>query len=169
MNLAQSLRKALQSIWSYRFVRILIGLVFILSGFSKITKPQSFAVIIDAYGLVPSGLTIIVAVFLIIVELLAGFALLLDLKGGLTTISLLLVVFMSILGYGIWMGLDVDCGCFGPEDIEAEAFHGLRSALYRDFLILAGIVYLYWWRYRLPFEHNHPSRLIKQIQFWRDR
>ena len=41
-------------------------------------------------------------------------------------------LFMAILGYGISMGLDVDCGCFGPEDPESKAFHGLRAALYRD-------------------------------------
>jgi len=56
-------------------------------------------------------------------------------------------VFMSILGYGIHMGLDVDCGCFSAEDPEAEAFHGLRSALYRDLVMAAGIGYLYLWRF----------------------
>jgi hypothetical protein len=40
----------------------------------------------------------------------------------------------------------VDCGCFGPEDPEAEAFHGLRAFLYRDLAMLAGIAFLYVWR-----------------------
>ena len=30
--------------------------------------------------------------------------------GGIVGIGLLL--FMGVLGYGIYMGLDVDCGCF---------------------------------------------------------
>jgi hypothetical protein len=45
-----------------------------------------------------------------------------------------------------WMGLDVDCGCFGPEDPEAEAFHGLRLSLYRDLAMMAGVFFIYGWR-----------------------
>jgi hypothetical protein len=44
------------------------------------------------------------------------------------------------------MGLDVDCGCFGPEDPEAEAFHGLRLSLYRDLAMMAGVFFIYGWR-----------------------
>jgi len=40
----------------------------------------------------------------------------------------------------------VDCGCFGPEDPESRAYHGLRPALYRDFGMLAGVLYLFAWR-----------------------
>jgi len=58
----------------------------------------------------------------------------------------LLGLFIAILGYGIWMGLDVDCGCFGPEDHEAEAFHILKISLYRDLIMLAGVAFLYGWR-----------------------
>jgi len=144
-----SLKSLVFSIWSYRGVRSLIGLVFLLSGASKIADPESFAVVIDAYGLVPMGWAIAVAVVLSITELIAGLGLLFDIRGSLSAITAMLLFFMLILGYGIWMGLDVDCGCFGPEDPEAEAFHGLRSALYRDFVILAGAVYLYWWRYSM--------------------
>jgi hypothetical protein len=53
---------------------------------------------------------------------------------------------MAVLSYGIWMGLDVDCGCFGPEDLEAKAFHGLKGSLLRDLVMLAGIAFIYGWR-----------------------
>jgi hypothetical protein len=69
-----------------------------------------------------------------------------DLRGSPTIIAGLLALFMLIMGYGIWMGLDVDCGSFGPEDPEANAYHGLRPAPYRDFFIGAAILYLYSWR-----------------------
>lgn len=144
-----SLKFLLCSIWSYRVTRSIIASVFILSGLMKITDLQSFSVIIDAFGLVPMGWSIAVALVLTIAELFAGLGLLFDIRGSLSAITAMLLMFMLILGYGIWMGLDVDCGCFGPEDVEAEAFHGLRSALYRDFIILIGIVYLYWWRHRM--------------------
>jgi len=50
----------------------------------------------------------------------------------------------------------VDCGCFGPEDPEAEAFHGLRPALYRDLAMLAAVVFLYAWR---RYRHVKPLRI----------
>jgi hypothetical protein len=109
--------------------------------------PASFAIIIEAYGIVPDGLTLLVAVMLAGLEVLGAMGLLLDIRGSLGIVAGLLALFIIILSYGIWMGLDVDCGCFGPEDPEAKAFHGLRSALYRDLLMVTGIIYLYWWRY----------------------
>jgi hypothetical protein len=77
-----------------------------------------------------------------LLEVIAGIGLLFDIRGSLALITGLLVLFMVVLGYGIWMGLDVDCGCFGPEDPEAEAFHGLRLSLFRDLVMMAG-VFLY--------------------------
>jgi hypothetical protein len=55
-------------------------------------------------------------------------------------------LFIAVLAYGLWMGLDVDCGCFGPEDPEAEAFHALRLSFYRDLLMLTGVGFMYGWR-----------------------
>jgi hypothetical protein len=54
----------------------------------------------------------------------------------------LLALFVFVLGYGVLGDLDVDCGCFGAEELNKQA--GLRTAFYRD-LILIGIVmpYLY--------------------------
>lgn len=134
--------------WTYRLLRWGLGGVFIYSGATKLMAPTSFAVLIEAYGIVPDGLILPVAVGLSVLELVSGLGLLLDLEGSLGVITGLLLLFITILGYGIWMGLDVDCGCFGPEDPEAEAFHGLRSALYRDLVMLVVIVFLYEWRRR---------------------
>jgi len=79
----------------------------------------------------------------------------------------LLVLFIAILGYGIWMGLDVDCGCFGPDDPEAEAFHGLRLPLYRDMLMLAGIAYIYGWRRYRAIKPVKITFLINKL--WKKR
>jgi len=116
----------------YALLRWVLGVVFIYSGATKLASPQTFAVLIEAYGLVPEGLLMPMAVMLPAMELIAGVGLLADIRGSLAVITALLVIFIGILGYGIRMGLYVVCGCFGPEDPEAEAFHGLRTALYRD-------------------------------------
>ena len=132
--------------WMYRFMRWFLGGIFIYSGATKLLAPQTFAVLIDAYGIVPDGLLMPVSVILPALEVLAGVGLLLDIRGSLAVITGLLLLFAAILGYGIVMGLDVDCGCFGPEDPEAEAFHGLRLSLFRDLVMMAGVFFIYGWR-----------------------
>lgn len=106
-------------------------------------EPEIFTVLIEAYGIVPQGLLIPAAIGLPLLEVIAGFGLLFDIRGSLALITGLLVIFMVVLGYGIWMGLDVDCGCFGPEDPETKAFHGLRLSLFRDLVMMAGVFFIY--------------------------
>jgi uncharacterized membrane protein YphA (DoxX/SURF4 family) len=132
--------------WLYRLCRWTLGSIFIYAGGTKLLEPKIFAVLIEAYGIVPEGLLMPVAIGLPLLEVIAGIGLLFDIRGSLSLITGLLVLFMVVLGYGIWMGLDVDCGCFGPEDPEAEAFHGLRQSLYRDLAMMAGVFFIYGWR-----------------------
>jgi uncharacterized membrane protein YphA (DoxX/SURF4 family) len=112
--------------WLYRLCRWTLGGIFIYAGSTKLLEPEIFAVLIEAYGIVPERLLMPVATGLPLLEVIAGIGLLFDIRGSLSLTTGLLVLFMVVLGYGIAMGLDVDCGCFGPEDPEAEAFHGLR-------------------------------------------
>ena len=123
-----------------------LGIVFIYAGLTKLFTPTVFAVLIDAYGIVPDIMLMPVAVFLPALEVAAGIGILFDIKGSLTIILGLVILFLFILGYGIHMGLDVDCGCFGPEDPEVQAFHGLRTAFNRDLIMLAGICFTFGWR-----------------------
>ena len=149
--------------WLYRLLRWFLGGLFIYSGTTKLLAPQTFAVLIEAYGLVPDGLLMPVALILPALEVVAGAGLLGDVQGSLSVIAGLLLLFITILGYGIRMGLDVDCGCFGPEDPEAEAFHGLRPALYRDLLMLMAVAFLYGWRrYRVTQSVRIISSIMKK-------
>ncbi|MCB2170858.1 MAG: DoxX family protein [Deltaproteobacteria bacterium] len=137
-----------EGIWLYRGVRWGLSLVFLYAGLVKLADPASFVVIIEAYGLVPEGLLMPIAVVLPTLEVLAAIGLMVDLRGSLTLMAVLMAIFIAVLGYGLWMGLDVDCGCFGPEDPEGRAFAGMRAALYRDFVLTGGILLLYVWRHR---------------------
>jgi uncharacterized membrane protein YphA (DoxX/SURF4 family) len=130
----------------YHLIRVLLSVIFLWSGILKLMDPSEFGVIINAYGLIPDAWILPLAIILPLLEMVFGLGLLLEIRGSLAVITGLLILFMAILSYGIWLGLDVDCGCFGPQDPEAEAFHSLRPALYRDFVMIAGVVYLYFWR-----------------------
>ena len=144
--LAKKSRLDVVGIWIYRSLRWGLALVFIYAGAVKLADPEAFAVIIEAYGLVPDGLLMPLALALPALEVLAAVGLLFDLRGSLTIIAVLLLVFIAVLGYGLWMGLAIDCGCFGPEDPEGRAYAGIRPALYRDLVLAGGVLLLYGWR-----------------------
>lgn len=131
----------------YQFLRIATAAIFLWSGLSKALAPERFADTVEAFGLLPPQQSMSVALLLIGAELIAGYGLLLEKKGALTAISLMMLLFIWVLGYGIHLGLDIDCGCFGPNDPEAQAFHGLKNALVRDLLIMTVILYQYLWRF----------------------
>jgi uncharacterized membrane protein len=132
--------------WTYRLTRWVLGAVFIYAGIQKLLDPKSFAVLIEAYGLVPDLLLLPTAFSIAFLEVVAGAGLLFDVRGSLSVITGLLVLFAVILTYGLRMGLDVDCGCFGSDDPEAQVFHDLGAALYRDLFMFAPVVLLFGWR-----------------------
>ncbi len=150
--------------WIYTLSRWSIGVIFIYAGSIKLLEPGTFAVLIDAYGIIPESLLISVAVALPALELAAGTGLLFDTETSLSIIFGLLLLFIAILGYGIWMGLDVDCGCFGPEDPEAKAFHGLRTTLYRDLVMLVIVAFIYGWRRYRDIKPVKINLLIKKLK-----
>jgi hypothetical protein len=135
-----------RSLWAYRLVRWGLAGAFLWAGAVKLADPAAFAVVIEAFGLAPGFMVEPLALALPALEVAAALALAADARGGLGVITGLTVLFALVLGYGLWLGLDIDCGCYGPGDPEAEAFSGLRASLYRDLGFLAAAAYLYWWR-----------------------
>ena len=163
------LKKIYQFRWIYYLVRITISGVFIWSGITKLIAPKEFSVIIDSYGLIPEAWIIPAAYLLSASEVVAGFGLLLDFRGALAVVTGLLAVFMAVLSYGIWMGLDIDCGCFGPQDPESKAFHGLWAALVRDVFMLLAIFYLYYQRFYQGVAPRRLRNVFKPIQKEEDK
>ena len=134
---------------AYAAVRTALALAFLAAGIVKIQNPMTFAVTVDAFGILPGPLVLPTAFVLPVLEILGAAALLFDIRGSLGLITLMLLVFITVLAWGLHMGLDIDCGCYGPGDPEAEAFSGIRSALRRDLLMLACAAALYAWRWFL--------------------
>lgn len=148
---------------AYKLLRWVLGGIFIYAGSIKLVEPQPFSVLIEAYGIVPDSLLLPLAMVLPAIEVVAGIGLIFDIEGSLSLIGGLLVLFIAILGYGIWLGLDVDCGCFGADDPEAEVFHGLRLSGFRDMLMVTGIAFLCGWRRYRAIKPVKITMLIKNI------
>ena len=144
--------------WIERLCRWLIAAVMIFAAVPKLSDPAAFAEIVGAYGLLPEFLVLPAALALPLTEVAAAFLLLRGRSSGLWIALMLMLLFIAVLSYGIWLGLDIDCGCFGPEDIEAEAFSSLRTALVRDLLLCIPIIYCFGHKYVLS------SKLIEEKQ-----
>jgi uncharacterized membrane protein YphA (DoxX/SURF4 family) len=139
--------------WLPFLIRLALGLVFIYSGIVKLSAPKAFARIISQYDLVPSAFLPVVALGLPVLELLAGIGIILSIRGSLTLTFSLLILFVTVLWYGILNNLDVDCGCLSVEDLKNQV--GLWQALYRDLVMIGAAVFLYFSRWiqsgrRLP-------------------
>ena len=131
--------------WFYLFLRIVIGGIFIYSGAIKLLDVKGFARMISLYDLVPEQFLAAVAIGLPSLELVAGIGILFEIPGALAAIFAMLLMFCTILWYGILQDLDIDCGCFSTAELKGQ--NSLRQALYRDFIMLAVCCYLYLYRF----------------------
>jgi uncharacterized membrane protein len=145
-------RDLILSAWLYRVLKALYALLFLYAGVNKLLNPGSFATVIDAFGLVPDILIMPIAVALPLLEILAAVGLIFDVHSSRALVVGLILFFLAVVSYGIWMGLDIDCGCFGLGDPEGEAYKSLRPAFYRNIGLLAGALYLYYWRFNRVLE-----------------
>jgi uncharacterized membrane protein YphA (DoxX/SURF4 family) len=83
----------------YFLGRCLLAGVFLWSGLTKAFQSGEFSETVGAYGLLPDPLVFPAAIFLILAELVVGIGLLIDRRGALTANSLLMLLFMAVLGY----------------------------------------------------------------------
>ena len=149
------LRTILQSRWPDRVIRGVLAFLFIYGGGLKLADPKAFAATLSHYDLLPEMLLPVVAVGLPALEVIAGIALLFNLPGGLTVITGLLALFVAVLGYGILTDLNVDCGCFGPEEVAGQ--QSLRQAFIRDLLLIGAASFLYYTRRTRARSGNGPA------------
>jgi len=128
----------------HRVVRIALGLVFVWAGAVKLVDPRAFARVLSGYQMIPESLLAPIAIGLPLVEFLVGTGLVFNVRGSLSVVFGLLVMFLAVLGFAMYNNLDVDCGCFSPEEIDVH--NSLRTAFFRDVGLMAGAVYLFFWR-----------------------
>jgi len=127
--------------WLNYLIRVILGSVFLYAGVAKLLDPKAFARVISQYDLVPESLLAPVAIGLPVLEVLAGIGLVLAVRGSLSVIFGLLVMFVFVLWYGILKNLDIDCGCFSPQELKSQA--SLWHAFYRDIAMIAATGYLF--------------------------
>ncbi len=130
----------------YLLARVVLGLIFISSGILKMADLESFSKVVEAFAILPSEVCYPFAFGLSVFEIASGIGLCAGIRGSLLAVVLMLAGFVGVLSYAVWMGYDIDCGCFGPGDPEAKAFSGLKTALFRDLFFIALGMYLFLWQ-----------------------
>ena len=151
------------------FSRIFVGALFIFSGLIKLNDPvgteikleEYFTVFADSFSpvfeiFIPWALGI--ALFLVVLEIVLGVAVLLNYRMKVTTVILLLLIlfFTGLTFFSAYTGKVTDCGCFG----DAIPLTPWQS-FYKDIILLVFVLHLFWHRKRMqPILSTAANRTI---------
>lgn len=96
--------------------RVSVAAIFLGACLTKIQDPESFALAVQRYRLLPGELINLVAIMLPWVELTSGLAVLLGpprwRAAGAFIIAGMLVVFTGAISLNMLRGIEASCGCF---------------------------------------------------------
>ena len=147
-------------------LRIAVASIFIASGFVKAVDVVGFSFKLEEY-FSPSvfnmpffeSQALPIAIFVVALELILGFMLLLRirLKFTLTALIALCVFFGFLTFYSAYFNKVTDCGCFG----DAITFTPWESFV-KDLILLLGLLLL-WFMYRNQFQLLQPKKQTKYI------
>lgn len=131
-------------------LRLALGGVFIYAGASKIVDAQAFAKTVHHFQLTPWTVSVVVAVYLPWLEILAGLALFVRrlALGASLALVVMSAVFLIALSTAWARGLDISCGCFGKEEHKIQTH--FPQFFLRDAALLAAAITLFIAEIRRP-------------------
>ena len=120
-------------------LRIALGLLFIGAGITKFIFLGDFIQSVSEFGIVLDQTVSVFAIAICVAEIVGGVGLLFRIRGSVAFLSGLIGCFIGALVYGRYLGLDIDCGCFGP------TYHvDLLTQIMIDAIILVGLGLIGW-------------------------
>jgi uncharacterized membrane protein YphA (DoxX/SURF4 family) len=129
----------------YLLFRVILGGTFIFASYSKILDPEGFARIVSNYRILPEIFINPFALVLPWIELFCGILLIGGylIKGSVSTINLMMLVFTVAISVNMIRGVDITCGCFSTTlTASKQAF----SYLIRDIILLCMGVWIFYHR-----------------------
>lgn len=123
--------------------RIVLGVVFLVSGAGKLGNMEAFALAISKYELLPAAWSNVVAAFFVWSEIAVAVLLLTGaaIRGAALVTGAMLVTFIIAVLTAMARGLEIDCGCFAP-DSGAEPEQVGWPKIFENLALLAGALYL---------------------------
>ena len=152
------------------FLRIFVGIFFIISGFIKLNDPIGFAfkleeyfgpTVLDLPFFIPYalGISIIVVVF----EVLLGIFLIIGYKPKFTVWSLLLMIifFTFLTFYSAYYDKVKDCGCFG-DAMKMDPWESFGKDV---FLLVLILIIFFGIKYIKPFFNKLTTTIVSLLSF----
>jgi uncharacterized membrane protein YphA (DoxX/SURF4 family) len=137
-----------------QFARFFVGGLFIFSGLIKLNDPVGTQIKLEEYFEVFSQdiasffhifipYALVLGMVLVVLEVVLGFALLVNYKMNITTWVLLLLIlfFTALTFYSAYFNKVTDCGCFG-DAIKLTPW----ESFFKDIVLLVFILHLFWYR-----------------------
>ena len=120
--------------YSWHLCRLLLGGVFIYAGGLKGLDVEAFAGQVAAYNILPYQWNLIVAATLPFIELIVGLHLIFNrwIRASAMVVAGLCSTFLVLLMSVLVRGMEIDCGCFGPQDSSTPL-----QAIIRNLILLA--------------------------------
>lgn len=150
------------------FSRIVVGILFIISGFIKLNDPVGFSFKLEEYfsqGVLDlpffMDFALAISIVVVILEVLLGVMLLIGFRVKFTVWSLLLmIVFFTFLTfYSAYFNKVTDCGCFG-DAIKLTPWESFT----KDIILLVLILILFFGRkYIKPIFGDRPERIVMGV------
>jgi len=119
-------------------LRILLGFMFLLSGYFKILYPVSFSKIIIMYNIIPSDLAPYAAIIMSALELILGILLItgLKIKAASFISMILMLMFTVFITVNVIRGETFDCHCFELSRIGLNIDESIGiTAIIRDLML----------------------------------
>ena len=122
-----------------RISRIVLAVVFLIAALAKLGDLKAFAEQLHNFRMVPVFSENLLAMCLPWIELLAGLAILFNVRARSASVLLtaLLAVFTVSVLLAMGRGLDFECGCFGTAD---STRIGVAKVLQNTGLLLVGVL-----------------------------
>jgi uncharacterized membrane protein YphA (DoxX/SURF4 family) len=123
-------------------LRIVLGVIFVVAGVSKVGHAAEFAQQIAAFRLLPQPVIAPMALLLPFLEIMVGGYLIVGLFTRIAAwaATLLLLVFDAAIASAVVRGMTLNCGCFGTNDTTVTTWAEVaRDAV---FVLLAVVVAL---------------------------
>lgn len=138
-------------------IRVFLGLIFLLSGFSKLIDLNSFVQTIESFQITPISVSISLAILLACLESGSGLMMLIGFQTKVSSgiAVILLIIFLAAIIPVLTTGQEIDCGCFGSLSHDRVG----SGLLIRDVILLGLAAFLYMekshkWSLDNVFEHG---------------
>lgn len=126
--------------WFLLAVRVVLGVVFLIAAYSKLSNIELAQMSVRAYELLPDDVANVFAIILSVTELTVGVFLLLGIKTRIAaSVALtLLVIFVSGI-ISVWArGISIDCGCFSSGGAVTDGSERYPMEILRDLALIVG-------------------------------